>query len=168
MSKSIVLPPKLYWSAARRSQRRTAQETPDAREQNGQLGRLGQIVVGAGSEAVEHVFRTTACGQDQHRHELTRLAQLGHHGEAVLPRQHDVEYHQVETAVRWIGELFERRLAGLDDCDAVALRFEIEAESLGQVLLVLDDQHARGAHARAARGSKSVNVLPRPVPALSA
>ena len=90
-------------------------------------------------------------------------------GEAVLARQHHVEHHEIEAAVRGVGQPLERRLAGLDDLDAVALGLEIEAQPLGQVLLVFDDQHAlRSSCLAAARGSSSVKVLPCPAPSLSA
>ena len=39
-------------------------------------------------------------------------------------------------------QLLERRFAGLDDLGLVAFGFEVESQSFGEVLLVLDDEHA--------------------------
>jgi hypothetical protein len=62
---------------------------------------------------------------------------------------------------------FQRALAVVDHVRLVALGFEIEAQSLGEVMLVLHDEHAvrgPGGHTPAARGRSSVNVLPWPPP----
>ena len=62
----------------------------------------------------------------------------------------------------------EGGLARFDDVGPVPLGFEIEAEALGQMVLVFDDEDALSGrrHACVALGSSSVNVLPRPVPSL--
>ena len=64
----------------------------------------------------------------------------------------------------------ERGFAVIDDFGGIALGLEVEAQALGKVLLVFDDEHAlRGpAHASVAFGSSSVKVLPCPCPSLSA
>ena len=164
----MVLPAKLYLIGGTPQPRRAAQQTADARQQDGQLRRLRQVIVGAGREAIEDIFGTAAGRKDQHRHELPGLTQLRNDGEAVLARQHDIQHHEIEAAVGGVGQLLERRLAGLDDLDPVSLGLEVEAQPLGQMLLVLDDQDPRRTHARAARGNSSVKVLPRPAPWLSA
>src|SRR5262249_33294021 len=73
---------------------------------------------------------------------------------------------------RLVGEPGQRGFAGVDHVSVVALGLEVEPQPLGQVLLVFDDEDAlghRAPHADAgALGSSSVNVLPRPCPALSA
>ena len=63
-------------------------------------------------------------------------------------------------------QALERGLAGVDDVGGVALGFEVEAQALGEVLLVLDDQDRGPATVMrsAARGSSSVKVLPLPRP----
>ena len=149
---------------------RSAQQPTDARQQNRELGRLGQVVVGAGGKPVEHVFGTPARREHEDRNELLGGAQLGHHREAVLARQHDVEHDQVERRSLTAEQALERRFAGVDDLDGEAFRLEVEAQPLGQVLLVLDDEHAlrRRGHASVALGRSSVNVLPWPWPPLSA
>ena len=70
----------------------------------------------------------------------------------------------------WSDQTVEGGLARFDDIRPVALGFEVEAETLGQVVLVLDDENALSGcrHACVALGSSSVNVLPRPVPSLNA
>ena len=149
---------------------RPAQQAADARQQDGELGRLGQIVVGAGGKSLQHVFGTPARRQHQDRHELLGGAQLGHDRESVLARQHHVEHDQIEWAVVATEQALERGFAVIHDFGGEALRLEVEAQALGQVLLVLDDEHAlRGrAHASVAFGSSSVKVLPCPCPWLSA
>ena len=149
---------------------RSAQQPSDPRQQNRQLGRLRQVVVGAGGKPVEDVFGTPARREHEHRHELLGGAQLGHDREAVLARQHDVEHDEVELAVVTAEQPLESGLAGVDDLDGKAFRFEVEPQPLGQVQFVLDDEHAlrRRAHAAVALGRRSVNVLPRPGPLLSA
>ena len=73
---------------------------------------LVQVVVGAGGEAVQHVVGMAARGQHQGGNELPGLAQLGHHGEAVLAGQHDVQHHDVERRAAPASSTFERRFAG--------------------------------------------------------
>ena len=101
---------------------------------------------------------------------MSGAAQFFHHREAVLARQHHVEDHRV--VARSIGEQPRQRLRAVAvDVYGVALGFEIEAEAVGEVRLVLDDQdaaHARRRVADSARGSSSVNVAPLFSPALSA
>ncbi len=86
--------------------------------------------------------------------------------EAVNARQHHVEHDGVE-ALPPAEEHVERRLAVGHRLDAVALGFEVEAQAVGEVLLVLDYQHRR-AHLWSPLGRRIVNVLPRPGPSLSA
>ena len=69
-------------------------------------------------------------------------AQLGDHREAVLARQHHVEHDEIERLSRRSEQPLQRRLAGVDDFDAVALGLEVEAQPFGEMLLVLDDQDA--------------------------
>ena len=148
----------------------TTQQSTDAGQQDRELGRLGQVVVGAGGKPVQHVFGTPARREHQDRNELLGGAQLGHDREAVLAGQHHVEHDQVEPAVLAAQQALERRLARVDDFDGEAFSLEVEAQPLGQVLLVLDDEHALGrrGHASVALGRSSVNVLPWPWPSLSA
>ena len=68
----------------------------DPRDQDRQLERFREVVVGPRLESAEHVLRTAASREHEDRHVLTSRAQLGCHREAVLPRQHHVEQDGVE------------------------------------------------------------------------
>ena len=149
-----------------------AEQPADPRQQDRELGRLGQVVVGAGGEAVQHVLGTAAGGQHQDRHEDVALAQLADDGEPVLAGQHDVEHDQVEVRRR-IEKALEGAIAVVEHLGIEAFGLEVEAQPFGQVVLVFDDQdalrHADRAQADAgAEGSCSVKVLPCPWPALCA
>ncbi len=151
-----------------------AQQSTQAREQDLQLERLRQVIVGAGFESLQHVFGPAARGQHQHRHVVALGAQLLDDGEAVLAGQHHVEHDGV--VARSIAEqAIERLLAVAVDLDLVAFGFEVEAQPVGEVRLVFDDQdRTRPARSelpslRTARlGSSSVNVAPLFSPVLSA
>ena len=102
--------------------------------------------------------------QHQNRHVLTRRPQLRRDREPVLAGQHHVEHHDIE--VRFLLEQqIERLLAGLRDDHVVSVGLEIEPDSFGDVLLILNDENA--AH-DVARGSSTVKVAPRPSPSLCA
>src|SRR5205823_2989361 len=102
--------------------------------------------------------------------EVLFLPELAHDGEAVFSRQHDVEHDEIEM-LRGIQKVRERALPVVEHFRGEALRLEVEAQPLRQVMLVFDNQdplrHVDQADAEAA-GSCSVNVLPCPCPALSA
>jgi hypothetical protein len=68
-------------------------------------------------------------------------AQLRGNGESVLARQHDVEDDDIEDATLFEQQV-ERLLAVGGDERLVALGFEVEAQTVGDVLLVLDDQYS--------------------------
>src|SRR5262249_5863951 len=145
--------------------RAAAEQSADAREEDRQLRRLRQIIVGARRESLEDVVRAAACREDEHWDELPLLAELGDDREAVLAREHDVEHDEIER--RAIGQQArDRLLSGVDDLGVEAFGLEIEPQAFGEVVLVFDDEDA-SAHA-CAIGRSSVNVLPRPWPALSA
>ena len=125
-----------------------AQQSAQAREQDLQLERLRQVIVGAGFESLQHVFRAAARGQHQHRHVVAFGAQLLDDGEAVLAGQHHVEHDGV--VARAIGEqAIERLLAVAVDIHLVAFGFEVEAQPVGEVRFVFDDEDP--AHLRLAR-----------------
>ena len=154
--------------------RAPAEQAGDARQQDGEVERLGQVVVGARLEAAQHVVGVRAGGQQHHRHELPRRAQPPHHLEAVEAGQHDVEQDDIEPARAGGGpdEALQGHLAVLLHLGGEALRLEVQLEAAGQVLLVFDDEDAArdavgGSH-HAFSGSSRVKVLPRPAPRLSA
>ena len=136
-----------------------------ARQQDLQLERFRQVIVGAGLEPLQDVGRAAARGQHQHRHEVPLGAQLLNDLKAVASRQHHVEHDRVIR--RAIGEqAIERGLAVAIDVNRVALGLEVEPQAIGQVCLVFNDQDA--AHLFFTRGNSSVNVAPLPSPMLSA
>jgi hypothetical protein len=66
------------------------QQALEPRQEYGQLEGLGEVIVGAGRESLEHVFWAAARREDENGHVVLRLAQRGDHGEAVHARQHHV------------------------------------------------------------------------------
>ena len=102
---------------------------------------------------------------------VARLADALRHLEAIEPGEHHVEDHEVEAVARSVDEKAKRRETVADHLHGVALLFEVEADPLGQVLLVLDDEDPRLRRAHAATpllgGRVRVNVEPRSGPALS-
>ena len=144
------------------------EETVDAGKEDREVERLGQVVVGARLEPVQHVVGARARGEQHDRHELPRRAEPPDHLEPVETGQHDVEEDDVEAAGVGVGadETLEGDRAVLLDLGRVPFRFEIQLEARGEMLLVLDDENA--AHEEALSGSSSVKVLPRSAPRLSA
>ena len=108
-----------------------------------------------------------ARGQHQRRNELPGLAQLGDHREAVDARQHHVQHHHVERAGAGLSSSVQRGFARFHHFHLVAFGFQIEAQPIGQVVLVFDDQNACSSLHRTG-GSCRTKVLPRPGPSLSA
>src|SRR5579871_199446 len=140
-----------------------AQQSPDARNQNCQFERLGQVIVGSRRKALQHVFGMIARRQHQGRNELPALPELRHHRKSVLARQHHVQHHHVEGRIGR-GQDFQRRLPGIGHMHLVAIRFQVETQPVGKVLLVFYDKDS----AHLAIGNCSTNTLPRPGPGLSA
>ena len=110
-----------------------------ARQQLGELERLGEVVVGAAVEAGDLVGHAGARRQQQDRHLPAARAQLAQDGEPVAPRQHDVEDEQVVLALERAGE---SRLAVVRDVDLVVLGLQPALDEARHLLLVLDDQDA--------------------------
>ena len=113
------------------------EQTLDAGQEDRQVERLGQVVVGTELEPPKHIVGLTSCREHHHRHEAPGCTELLHDPEAVEARKHDVEQHEVD-AVGPRRQSLERGLTGLLDIDSVALGFEIELQAAGEVLLVLD------------------------------
>ena len=145
--------------------RAAAEQAGDARQQDGQVEGLGQVVVGARLEAAQHVVGVRAGGQQHHGHELPGRAQAPHDLEAVEAGQHDVEQDDVEAPGPGPDQPLQGGGAILLHLGGEALRLQVQLQAAGQVLLVFDDEDA--AH-DAFSGSSRVKVLPRPAPRLSA
>ena len=74
---------------------RAAQQRADARQHLFEMKRLGDVVVGAGVEALHLVAPAVARGEHQHRHGAAGPAPGFQHRDAVHLRQADVEDHGV-------------------------------------------------------------------------
>ena len=137
------------------------QQALDPRQQLGEVERLGDVVVGAELEAVDHVVRLVARREHEDRREVAVLAQPLADLEAVDLGQPDVEQDEV-VAPRLGGGQPGAAVAG--DVDVVLLAVQVDAEALGEGFLVLDEQDARDRFAchepDSARGRVMTNRVP--------
>ena len=72
-----------------------AQQRADPRQHFLEVKRLGDVIVGAGVEALHLVAPAVARGEDQHRHRAPVAAPRLQHRDAVHLRQADIEHHGV-------------------------------------------------------------------------
>ena len=126
-------------AAARRP---AAQQRAQAREQLLALERLDEVVVGAGIEALDARVDRVARGQHQDRHVAAVLAQQPRDVDAVELGQAEVEDDEVG---RELARVAERRLAVVARTRLVALHPQRPQQDLGDLVVVLDDEHAWGA-----------------------
>jgi hypothetical protein len=124
-----------------------AQERPRPGGELAERERLHEVVVGAVVEPADPVLDLAARGQHQDpRRRRPVAALLGAERAADLappePGQAEVEADQV---VRVDARLDEGLVAGVRDVDGVPLAPQPGRDSVGQVLLVLDDEHAHGS-----------------------
>jgi len=75
-------------------------------------------------------------GEQDHRHVLV-LARAAHHLQAVHPRHHQVEHHEVGTALA--GDAQRVRAVAGDAC-AVARALEVARDDIGDGRLVIHDE----------------------------
>ena len=122
-------------AAARRA---AAQQRAQAGEQLLALEGLDEVVVGAGVEALDARLDRVAGGEHEDRDVVGR-AQAPGHLHAVELGQPEVEDDEVGVEG---GRLVERRLAVAGDAHLVALQAQRALEHLGDLLVVLDDEHA--------------------------
>ena len=124
------------------ARRPAPQQRAHAGEQLLALERLDQVVVGADVEALHARLQRVARGQHEDRRVVAVVAQALGDLDAVQPRQAEVEHDDVgQERVR----LVERRDAVARELDLVALQAQRALEDLGDLLVVLDDEHADGA-----------------------
>jgi hypothetical protein len=116
---------------------------------------LDDVVVGAALEAQHHVEGVAARGQHHDRHTALR-ADLPAHLDAVGPRQHEVEQHEVGPLP---AEGAERGVAVGDEGRLEPLLAQDDAQHLGQGGVVVDHQHL--AHRVLTPRSSSPMVAPR-------
>src|SRR5262245_50317919 len=115
-----------------------AQERTDPRQELGKGKRLDEIVVRAEIETLDAVVDGVLRRQDQHGRLKPALAKCGKNLQAAPPRQHEVEHHEIEGLM--VGEE-ESFLARGRHVHFVAFGLEPFAKSLGNLSLVLHDQH---------------------------
>ena len=98
---------------------------------------LGEIVVGAGIEALDTVVNGAARGQHEDGSAKARAAKFPADGVAVLHRQHDVEDHDI---VLVDGGLVQRLFAVAGDIDGVGLFAEAFGDKPGDPGFVFNQQ----------------------------
>ncbi len=117
-----------------------AQQRADARQHLFEVERLGDIVVGAGVEALHLVAPAVARGEDQDRHRAAVAAPRLQHRDAVHLGQADVEHHGViGLAVAEEVPLLAVERA-IDDIAGIRQR---RGELTVEIRVVLDDEQAQ-------------------------
>ncbi len=122
-------------AAARRP---AAQQGAQAGEQLLALERLDEVVVGARVQALDARVDGVARGEHEDRHVVGRAQPAGDL-DAVELGQPEVEDHEVGVVG---GRLAQRRLAVAGDAHLVAVQAQRALERLGDLVVVLDDEHA--------------------------
>src|SRR3954468_6821970 len=118
--------------------RPAAQQRAQAGEQLLALERLDEVVVGAGVEALDARLDGVARGEHEDRHVVGR-AQAPRDLDAVDLREAEIEDHEVGMVG---GGLVERGLAVARDPHVVAVQAQRALQDLGDLVVVLDDEHA--------------------------
>src|SRR5262249_2259524 len=121
---------------------RATQECADARQNLLEMEGLGDVVVGAGVEALDLVAPAVAGGEDEHRHGPAGAPPRLEHRDAVHLGQADVEDHRV------IGLAFAEKVALLaveGTIDHVARIDERCRELAIEIGIVLDDEETQGS-----------------------
>ena len=100
---------------------------------------LGDIIVGAGVEALDLVAPAVARGEDQHRRQPARLAPGLQHADAVALRQPDVEH----DGVVGLGVAEKPALLAVEGAiDGVAGAFQRRGHLAVEVAVVFDNEQA--------------------------
>lgn len=127
----------------RLAQLATAQQGADACQQHPRFARLADVVVGADLQAQHLVVAVVQGGEHQDRQARLGRAQLTADLQAVQPRQHDVEHHQVRAQALHRGQ---RLVAATDHRHGIALTAQVGGDELGQGGVVFDNE--QGDHGR--------------------
>jgi hypothetical protein len=117
------------------------QDRPEPRHQLLHAERLGEVVVGAGVDALDALAPAVAGGEDQDRQGDLGGAQAAQHAEPVEPRQAEIQHHCV---VRLGLGPEPRRLAVRHHVGDVAGHLQPLPDVGGDARLILDDQDAHG------------------------
>ena len=140
------------------------EQRPHTCEQDREIERLGQIVVGASLKTTRHVISFFAGREDHHGDERPRFTESAHDLETIETGQHHIEKHKMKL-VRTFLQPFESRPSVVLYINRVAFCLQVELQPSRKMFFVLDDQYMR--HDRF-KGSSRVNVLPFPAPSLTA
>jgi hypothetical protein len=114
------------------------------------IERLRHVVVGADLETGDAIGVVSARRQHDDR-QIVRRANAPAHLEAVHPRQHHVEQHDVEVA-RGLAELRERGAAVLDVREHHLVTAEVVAQETREISIVVDQE--RADHVARCRGTR--------------
>ena len=125
------------FEARRPRDRSAAADGAQPGQQNLDRKRLGEIIVGAGIEAVHDVDGSVARGQHQHRGLIPAFAQPARDRHAVHAGQHHVEHDHVE---RRAARDFEPLPAIVRDHHLMAVFLQSALEQVGHAPLVFDHQ----------------------------
>ena len=117
--------------------RGAAQLGSDPRQQLVEVERLGDVVVGAVVEALDHVLLLAQRGEHDHRDLGPVSSNRLEHLEAAATRQHHVEQHQIEVPGQ---RQCLAAVAVAGDLGRKALGAQRPFEKAGDAHLVLDDQ----------------------------
>src|SRR5690348_10601251 len=117
---------------------RPPEQRADARQQLEHTAWLGDVVVGAQSEA-EHLVRLlTARGQDQHGHLEPVIAKALQNAVTVHPGEHQIEDDEIGEP---LAGTREAGLAIFGDGDLVSLDLEAGSQAVREIRIVLDDEN---------------------------
>ena len=115
-----------------------AKEGLEANEEDVEVEGLGEVIVRAGFDAFENLFRARAGGEHEYGSITLGFAESPDDGEAVDSREHAVEDNGGDTFFR-VEEIGERGVAIGLVVGAVALGLKIEEETLGEVFFIFDE-----------------------------
>src|SRR5687768_15462029 len=82
---------------ARDVPRVTAEQRIDARNENGEIEWLRQVIVGSSLEPPQHIFGAAARGEHENRRQPPSGAHAGGNSEPVDAREHDVEHYEIDA-----------------------------------------------------------------------
>jgi hypothetical protein len=137
-----------------------AHERSEPRDDLLEAERLGHVVVAAGGEARDAVLDGVPRGEEQDRNPLVVLPHAAEHLHAVHVGQHHVEGHGVRLELSGGADGGH---TGPGRLDLPALVAQRHAEQLGEVVLVVDDEHPRrsavGTHELLSASGERVHVL---------
>ena len=135
-----------------------AQKRLDPRRQLANLERLDQVVVAARLQPVNSLVDGRERADHQRRRRVAFAAQRLDDRKPILAMQHSID-DQHGGAAR--ARRPQRIVHGLRELHRMAARLQFEANLLGEIALVLDDQHRRTSRASALRSGRPGPVLNR-------